>query len=118
MGFATFPFQLNLHSTRETGQEKNFPATYFIPLEEYPSPAAVSCHHDRYPHAVVESRSNAKAPKTTSSRLQGFTPLMNSQCCHIVSNTTTPDPSMGFVPLQDPQSAALHKTNLAAKSHH
>jgi hypothetical protein len=43
---------------------------------------------------------------------------MNSQCCHIVSNTTTPDPSMGFVPLQDPQSAALHKTNLAAKSRH
>ena len=48
-------------STRETGQEKNFPATHFTPLEEYPSSAAASCHHDRYLHAVVESRLNAKA---------------------------------------------------------
>jgi len=118
MGFATFPFQFNLRSTRETGREKNFPATLFIPLEEYPSSAAVSCHHDRYLHAVVESCSNTKASKTTPSRLQGLTPLMNSQCCHVVSNTTTPDPSMGFVPLQDPQSVALHKTNLAVKSRH
>lgn len=48
-------------STRETGREKNFPATHFTPPEEYPSSAAVSCHHDRYPHAVVESRLNTKA---------------------------------------------------------
>jgi len=114
--YVSIPTQPVFH--KRNRPRKNFPATHFIPLEEYPSPVAVSCHHNRYPLAVVESCSNAKAPKTTPSRLQGFTPLMNSQCCHVVSNTTTPDPSMGFVPLQDPQFAALHKTNLAAKSRH
>jgi len=61
MGFATFPLQSNLNLQEKKAEKKNFPATHFIPLEEYPSSAAASCHHDRYLHAVVESRLNTKA---------------------------------------------------------
>jgi len=61
VGFATFPLQSNLHLQEKQAKKKNFPATHFTPPEEYPSSAAVSCHHDRYPHAVVESRLNTKA---------------------------------------------------------